>query len=246
MAHPQQLQFVKSVTSLIVNNRNFKSKKVLEIGSYDVNGSVRQFFPNADYIGVDLIEGPGVDLICDGDKVPHEKNFYDITISCECFEHNPAWAETFKNMHRMTKDGGLVIFTCATTGRAEHGTTRTSPKNSPGTQALNWDYYQNLTEEDFNVKFNLNNLFKEFFFLTNQSSCDLYFLGIKGQQVPIFQIDTSELKKFCLLDQDDLRNQIIGRKNREKYIPKPLRKMVRKLFPEKITNKPSIRLIDEF
>lgn len=246
MAHPQQLQFIKSVTSLITNNRNFKSKKVLEIGSYDVNGSVRRFFPYADYIGVDLIKGPGVDLICEGDKVPHENNIYDITISCECFEHNPNWAATFDNMHRMTKDGGLVIFTCATTGRPEHGTTRTSPKSSPGTQALNWDYYQNLTEEDFNERLNFHNLFKKYFFIANQHSHDLYFLGVKGQQNPIFQIDIIELKKLCLIDQDDLQNRIINRKSREKFIPKPLRKMFRQFFPENPTNKQSARQIDLF
>lgn len=246
MAHPQQLQFVKSITSLIAENRNFKSKKVLEIGSYDVNGSVRQFFPHSDYIGVDLIEGPGVDLICEGDKISHEDNIYDVAISCECFEHNPAWVETFKNMYRMTKEGGLVIFTCATTGRSEHGTTRTSPKNSPGTQAINWDYYNNLTENDFNEKFSLNELFDEYFFLVNKSSCDLYFFGIKGQINSVFQANATEIKKFCQLDQEDLENQMSRRKYREKYIPKPLRKMAKQLFFEKFNEKSNIRLIDNF
>lgn len=246
MAHPQQLQFVKSVTSLIVKNRDFKSKKVLEIGSYDVNGSVRQFFPYVDYIGVDLIEGPGVDLICEGAKISHEDNIYDITISCECFEHNPAWAETFMNMHRMTKEGGLVIFTCATTGRAEHGTTRTSPKSSPGTQALNWDYYNNLTVDDFKEKFCLNELFNEYFFLVNKLSCDLYFVGIKGQLNCIFQANTTELKKLCQLDQEELQSIISIRKNKEKYIPKHLRKMIRQLFLEKFKERSNIRLIDDF
>jgi SAM-dependent methyltransferase len=246
MAHPQQLQFVKSVTSIISENHNFKSKKVLEIGSYDVNGSVRQFFPYSDYIGVDLIKGPGVDLICEGDKISHDDNIYDIAISCECFEHNPAWAETFKNMYRMTKDGGLVIFTCATAGRSEHGTTRTSPNNSPGTQAINWDYYNNLTENDFNEKFSLHELFNEHFFLVNQSSCDLYFFGIKGRGNSVFEANTTDIKKYCQADQEELQNQMSSRKSREKYIPKPLRKVVKKLFLEKFDKKSNIRLIDNF
>ena len=246
MAHPQQLQFVKSVTSLIVENRDFKSKKILEIGSYDVNGSVRQFFPYAEYIGVDLIGGPGVDLICEGDKIPHEDHIYDISISCECFEHNPAWAETFGNMYRMTKEGGLVIFTCATTGRAEHGTTRTSPKASPGTQALNWDYYRNLTDNEFGEKFNLNELFNEHFFLVNKLSCDLYFFGVKGRHNSIFQANTAELKKLCQLDQDSLEKKILSRKRREKYIPKPLRKLIGKLFFKRYEENSNTRLIDVF
>ena len=244
MAHPKQLQFVKTVASLLTSD--YQSKKVLEIGSYDVTGSICQFFPHAHYTGVDLIDGPSVDLICEGDKIPHEDNTYDITISCECFEHNPAWAETFKNMHRMTKDGGLVIFTCATTGRHEHGTTRSSPKSSPGTQALKWDYYENLTEEDFHRKLSFPELFREHFFLINRSSCDLYFLGAKGQSTSIFPVNTSDIQKACLSDQEDLQNKMMSRKQREKYIPKPLRKTVRKLFPKKFGDNPSARLIKDF
>jgi hypothetical protein len=216
----------------------------LEVGSYDVNGSVRKFFPNADYVGVDLIQGPGVDLVCEGDKIPHQDNNYHITISCECFEHNPSWAETFINMYRMTKDGGLVIFTCATTGRAEHGTTRTSPKSSPGTQALNWDYYKNLTAEDFQSILNFNEIFQEYFFLMNSISCDLYFFGVKGSQSSPLLMKANQLKELCQLDQQDLQNQIDYRKNKEKYIPKPLRKIVRRLLPSGGSS--NARLIDEF
>ncbi len=244
MAHPLQLQFVKSITTSLTDN--FQSRKVLEVGAYDVNGSVRQFFPNADYLGVDLIEGPGVDLICEGDKIPHKDSIYDISISCECFEHNPAWAETLTNMYRMTKTGGIVIFTCATTGRAEHGTTRTSPESSPGTQALRWDYYKNLTEEDINKAFNLKSLFGDHFFLVNHISCDLYFFGIKGQESPLFSIDTRHLKELCLLDQESLQTQLKNRMIREKFIPKALRKTTRKLFYQRFNNASSPRLIDNF
>lgn len=123
----------------------------------------RIFFPDSNYVGVDLTEGPGVDLVCSGDEVSHPDNTYDICISCECFEHNPNWVSTFRNMYRMTKNGGLVIMTCATTDRAEHGTTRTEPKHSPGTQSINWDYYKNLTSDDFIENFNISEMFKSHF-----------------------------------------------------------------------------------
>ena len=85
---------------------DYSNKKIIEIGSYDVNGSVRQFFEKSFYGGVDLTVGPGVDIVCEGDKVDHPDNTYDIAISCECFEHNPQWLETLENMYRMTRDGG--------------------------------------------------------------------------------------------------------------------------------------------
>jgi len=55
MAHVQQLKFIKSVTNRFANN--FTEKKVLDICSFDVNGTIRNFFRNSIYFGVDLIDG---------------------------------------------------------------------------------------------------------------------------------------------------------------------------------------------
>jgi SAM-dependent methyltransferase len=192
MAHQHQLQFIKTVSEYLSDN--YTDKKILEIGSYDVNGTIRPYFENSSYIGVDLTEGPGVDVVCDGDKVDYADETFDLTVSCECFEHNPHWLETFLNMHRMTKAGGIVIFTCATTGRLEHGTTRTEPTSSPGTQSIGWDYYRNLTEKDFIKSINIDNFFASYFFQTNKHSCDLYFIGTKTGSPNIFHFDKTKLK----------------------------------------------------
>ena len=42
----------------------FQNKSVPEVGSWDTNGSIRRFFSNCEYIGVDIAEGPGVDVVC--------------------------------------------------------------------------------------------------------------------------------------------------------------------------------------
>lgn len=233
MAHPQQLQFIKSFSESL--SEDFSERKILEIGSFDVNGSIQQFFDKSTYVGVDLTEGPGVDIVCEGHKIADPDESYDITVSCECFEHNPHWAETFLNMWRMTKGGGIVLFTCATTGRPEHGTTRSLPKHSPGTQSLNWDYYQNLTEEDFHQKFKLDDLFDSYFFIKNTRSCaDLYFAGIRKSEShrKLFSIDLPDVKRRCEADQ----NELLKRKKREKFIPKPLRPYFRKIFEAKSKN----------
>lgn len=177
MSHPQQMQFVNSLKSFMPDA--FNSKKVLEIGSLNINGSVRQFFKDCQYIGIDVGAGPGVDIVCPGQEYNAPDNTFDTLISCECFEHNPFWVETFDNMIRMCVSGGLIIMTCATTGRPEHGTSRTSPRDSPLTIAKGWDYYRNLTEDDFRDTFNLNVIFSTFEFSTNVESRDLYFWGVK-------------------------------------------------------------------
>lgn len=177
MSHPQQLNFIKDVKEKF--NSKFLNSKILEIGSLNINGSVRPFFENCEYIGIDLGKGPGVDVVCEGQNYNEADNTFDVTISCECFEHNPYWLETFKNMIRLCKPGGIVIFSCATTGRKEHGTTKTSPNDSPLSIGKGWEYYKNLVEEDFTSVLNFDNNFIEFNFSTNTSSKDLYFYGIK-------------------------------------------------------------------
>ena len=151
--------------------------RVLEIGSADANGSIRSFFPGSDYTGVDLSAGPGVDVVASGHELALPDRDVDLAISCECFEHNPLWHETFVNMHRMTKAGGIVLVTCASRGRVEHGTTRTRPNESPGSQSLGRDYYRNLNRDDFEQRLDLPALFAAHAFFRNDVSDDLYFVG---------------------------------------------------------------------
>lgn len=177
MAHREQAAYISSVEEEW--SKFFKGGRVLEIGSLNINGTVRNFFNADEYIGVDVGEGPGVDVVMSGHEYDNEQKF-DCVISCECFEHNPFWKETFLNMVRLCRRGGLVIFTCATTGRPEHGTERTTPQDSPLTIAKGWSYYRNLTKEDFTASIDFDELFLEHEFCVNEGSCDLYFFGIKA------------------------------------------------------------------
>lgn len=177
MSHPQQIDFVTSVKNQFP--QFFDNQKVLEVGSYNINGSVRPLFTNCEYLGIDVGEGKDVDLVAMGHTFDAPDSSFDVTISCECFEHNPEWIATFQNMIRMTRSGGLVLMTAATTGREEHGTSRTTPINSPHTVALGWDYYKNLTVQDFTDNFNLRDFFSGHVFQINPYSCDIYFYGIR-------------------------------------------------------------------
>lgn len=178
MAHLEQKQFVAIVARHLGNY--FTSCKVLEIGALDINGTVRDYFHKCQYLGIDVAEGRGVDLVCQGQDYAAPDNAFDQVISCEAMEHNPHWGATFLNMVRMCRPGGLVLMTCATTGRAEHGTSRTSALDSPLTVELGWDYYRNLLAEDFAEVIDLDANFSQYRFWTNQHSHDLYFCGIKA------------------------------------------------------------------
>lgn len=173
MSHKEQIDFFLSTKRKFPEM--FSNVSVLEIGSLDINGSVRGIFNSTRYIGVDLDEGPSVDVICQGQELTYEDKSFDVAVSAECFEHNPYWLETFLNMCRMASK--FVIFTCASDGRPEHGTTRTSPESSPFT--LDWDYYKNLNQNDFTSHINFDEIFSNYEFSYNSYSCDLYFWGIK-------------------------------------------------------------------
>lgn len=174
MAHPAQRQFFERVRERFPDA--FTGVEVLEVGSLDINGTVRDLFSNTvRYIGVDVGEGKGVDLVAHGENLDFDDSSFDTAISAECFEHNPEWAATFANMHRMAKQ--FVMFSCASDGRPEHGTTRTSPGSSPLTAS--WDYYRNLNEADFRAEFPLDEMFAIYEFEYNPASHDLYFWGIK-------------------------------------------------------------------
>jgi SAM-dependent methyltransferase len=180
MSHPEQQAFFSAVAT--ANRALVRGSSVLEIGSYDVNGSIRDMFTDcSEYVGVDLVPGSGVDRVAYGHQVDDADERYDITLSGECFEHNPYWRETLSNMVRMTRPGGLVAFTCASRCRLEHGTTRTTAFDSPGTQAEGLDYYRNLTEADFRV-LPLGNWFTRWKFWYMPTSFDLYFAGIRTGQ----------------------------------------------------------------
>lgn len=173
MAHKEQKDFFISVKQKYP--QMFSNVKVLEVGSLDINGSVREMFDASLYIGVDLEEGPSVDVVGQGQDLSYEDNYFDVAVSAECFEHNPYWLETFLNMCRMAST--FVMFTCASEGRPEHGTTRSAPECSPFT--LEWNYYRNLNQEDFTSHINFDEIFSEYEFTYNNIACDLYFWGIK-------------------------------------------------------------------
>ena len=179
MSHPEQRHFCS-----YVKDRwpvYFKDKNVLDVGSLDINGNNRGLFENCNYLGIDVAPGNNVDLVACGNDYNAPDGFFDVIISTECFEHDMHWNDTIKNIIRMLKSGGMFMFTCATTGRSEHGTSRTLPADSPLTSTMeDWkDYYKNLEESDIKSIVNVDEIFSAHEFAVNKHSNDLYFWGVK-------------------------------------------------------------------
>ena len=64
---------------------------VLDVGSYDVNGTYKPIFNNVkyNYTGLDMEAGPNVDIVLETpynwESIPNDS--YDIVISGQAFEH---------------------------------------------------------------------------------------------------------------------------------------------------------------
>lgn len=84
---------------------------ILEVGSYNVNGSIREVLPVT--VGVDMREGPGVDAVCDaGDLVDKfGKESWDSVVSVEMLEHAEDWKGAIQNMWDVLKPGGAFLLT---------------------------------------------------------------------------------------------------------------------------------------
>ena len=160
----------------------FAIKRVLDVGSGDINGNNRYLFDNCHYDGNDVIKANNVTVVSKTKDLPFVNQLFDTIISTECFEHDPEYAESFVKIHNMLKPGGLFCFTCASTDRPEHGTRRTTPGDSYGTIGNlddMSDYYKNLTAQDVNDVMPFDQLFSAWDAYYNNSSKDLYFIGIK-------------------------------------------------------------------
>lgn len=85
--------------------------RVLEVGSYNVNGTIRDLFRGCYYRGVDIRSGPGVDHVIVPHKLPWPAAYFDVTVSTETLEHDPLPWRTVAEMARVTAPGGSVILT---------------------------------------------------------------------------------------------------------------------------------------
>ena len=162
---------------------SFQNKRVLDVGSGDINGNNRFLFENCSYDGNDVYAAPNVTVVSKTSALTFDDESFDTICSTECFEHDPEYKESFQKIVKMLKPGGLFFFTCASTGRAEHGTRRTSPRDSYGTigNVQGWsDYYKNLTFQDLDSAINVKNTFSSYSSWYCPITKDLYFYGIKN------------------------------------------------------------------
>jgi SAM-dependent methyltransferase len=132
------------------------NKIVVDIGGKNVNGSFRNFFESVGmkYICVDIDEDTSVDIVVKpGDKLPFDNGSIDLIVSTSCFEHDPCFWITFKEMTRIIKFGGFIYVNSPSNGPYHCYPGDNYRFYSDAGQALSyWSSFQFSNEEVFPVK----------------------------------------------------------------------------------------------
>lgn len=94
--------------------RNFVERfktndKTLEIGSLNVNGTIKEWF--GDYTGVDMRGGDNVDVVMNGNKLTFPNELFSCVLNLETFEHDQYFWKTMEEMKRVLIPGGRLVLT---------------------------------------------------------------------------------------------------------------------------------------
>lgn len=97
-----------------LTKEEIKGKRIIEVGSYDINGSLRyivELLEPAEYIGTDIAKGPGVDVICPAENLVEKfgKESFDVVISTCTLEHIKDWKKAISNIKNICKPNGIIL-----------------------------------------------------------------------------------------------------------------------------------------
>lgn len=92
--------------------------RVLELGSMSVDGGLRELFPDhARWVGVDIQNGPGVDVVLqDPYTLPFDDGSFDVAVASSVLEHNEMFWLSFLEMVRVVRPGGLIYICSPSNG----------------------------------------------------------------------------------------------------------------------------------
>lgn len=105
---------------------DIRGKSVIEVGSLDVNGSLRQHIEAlgpSHYVGVDMQMGRGVDRVCKVENLVRAfgREAFDAVVSTELIEHVQDWQAAINNLKSVLRPGGVMLVTTRSKGFKYHG-----------------------------------------------------------------------------------------------------------------------------
>lgn len=121
---------------------------VLEVGSYNVNGALRETLPIT--VGIDMRDGPGVDVVVSACSLVAEFGIesFDCVCSADALEHIEDWKTAMQQMWDVLKPSGVLLLTMANPDKGRH--------------AYPDDYWR-FPMENFKKLFGVNEIVGEFY-----------------------------------------------------------------------------------
>lgn len=116
-------------------------ERVIEFGSRNLNGSARDVIPHKSWFGVDVVAGPGVDLVANAVHAVVNVGYWDLGICTNVFEHDPTWAHILRNLISHVKSGGYLFLQCPGPGFLPHSARDVGPLQEG-------EYYANVSADE--------------------------------------------------------------------------------------------------
>jgi glycosyltransferase involved in cell wall biosynthesis len=121
--HPS---IIKTFENGILDAAEVAGKTVLEVGAYNVNGTIRPILEQhhpASYLGVDMSPGPGVDRVVDAGELAATfgNGSFEVVVTTEMLEHAADWRRVMGNLVCVVAEGGLLVITTRGPGFPYHG-----------------------------------------------------------------------------------------------------------------------------
>lgn len=121
------------------------SARILDVGGRNINGSVRDDFPDAgSYTALDLVDGPGVDVVADFATWDAGGLQFDLVLYLEVAEHTPSWRNHLAKARSLLSPAGALIVTCAGPDRLPHSAVDGGPLRDG-------EFYANLQLRDLHA-----------------------------------------------------------------------------------------------
>lgn len=108
--------FIAGVARAAVETFEFPGP-ILEVGSYQVTGQedvscLRNLFPDTEYVGIDMREGPGVDAVENVEALPRIDDSFGSVIALNVFEHVERFWRGFEEIQRVLRPDGILLVSC--------------------------------------------------------------------------------------------------------------------------------------
>jgi SAM-dependent methyltransferase len=107
--HPDSLKLMAEFKNKYADR--LAGKRLLDVGSQDINGSYRHIFNGVvtEHVGLDAAPGEGVDVVSNKEDVfPFKDAEFDVVISGQTLEHCRRPWNTVKEIARVLKPGGII------------------------------------------------------------------------------------------------------------------------------------------